>query len=335
MRNDFKFVNKQYLLEQARNILLNGPLSPEVIDRFLAQGWIEDPDIVVQVSSGSTGNPLLIPRTRSDIYDIGRRVYAPFMEKTGNMPERIALIGGISHSQAAMKMNLDTIRIRSFQPDEIVDLPDFDPMVISCYPSVARELLRDLPAKMPSLAAIKLGGEKFFDVDLDKIFRRFPGILIIEQFGSTEVPAIALRVLEENKRSPYLLQKQRFSFHLEKKEGWQPLYVRDDFEDLLFPVREFYETGDEVRLAGSDVVEIRRMGNADCAYFEAAEQLLACKGCVNVQFHPLEKRAVYDGDGGAVPEKITVNGDEYTTEAGKPARIHPSNKMPLIAPQNG
>lgn len=326
-----KSVDKQYLRDHARDILLRGPLTPALIDRFLADGTVDDPDVVIQVSSGSTGRPLLIPRTRRDVGDIARRVWTPLVERFGRPPARIALIGGISHSQAAMKLDLGEISIRSFEPGAIADLVDFDPVVISCYPSIVRELLRDLPVAMPGLSAFKLGGERIFQADLDKIFCRFPGTVVIEQFGSTEVPAVAVRVLEEGKQPPYQLQPERFQYEIAEGDGWHPLLVKDQFEGLLFPIGAFYETGDEVLVEGMDIVEVRRIGDKNAEYYSAAELLLAGDGCINIQFRPDRREVIFAGS--HAPHHVDVNEMQYRVIEGEPVRIKPSNKLPLVAPE--
>lgn len=321
-------IDKQYLIENAEEILRRGPLQPDVIDSFL-NGGNPGNDVVVQSSSGSTGKPLLIPRSPSDVADIAKRVIGPYLKEYGKPPERIAMFGGISHTQAALKMDMGGIAMRSYEMSEADELSAFTPDVISCYPSVIRELLYEHEEKLRGIKAIKLGGERIFEADTAKIFARLPNAIVIEQFGSTEVPAVALRVHRKgNSHPPYELQKQRFSFRIEPEDGWQPLIVRDDFEDLLFPVREFYNTGDEILVEDGEVMDVRRVGDPVYEFRELIQSLLE-QGCVNLQIRREDSQILYYGDL-KLPTTIDFQGKSFRTVNQKPERIATSNKLKLV-----
>lgn len=323
-----EIVDRAIIELKAAEILSRGTMTSEQQARFLA-GESPGDDVVIQSSSGSSGVPLLIPRSRNDILNIATRVWAPFVKKYQRPPARIALFGGISHSQAAMKLNLHEIKLQSFELHEIQQLIDFDPEVVSCYPSVLRELLTDCMDQLKSVKAIKLGGEYIFPADLEKVFRMLPDVIIIEQLGSTEMPALALRVFEKPGSLPaYELQKSRFSFHGLNDDGWQALIVRDDFEDRLFPIDAFYDTGDEVLLKDSKVIDIRRKNDPAFGWREQMNVLYG-QGCVLLQINLQNKTILYTGNLD-LPEKMEFKGQDFHMKKQKPARIPTSKKLKSV-----
>ena len=98
---------------------------------------------------------------------------------------------------------------------------------------------RDLVARhagaFADLKTIKLGGEKVLRADIDKIAAAWPEALIVEQLGSTEMPAVAIGSYRNGQRCGLELQTERFSFLLEDTPDWQPLIVRDDFPERPRP----------------------------------------------------------------------------------------------------
>lgn len=324
-----QFVGKDYLKTEYLEILKKGRLTEQERDAFLRKESLGE-DIIIQASSGSTSEPLLIPRSKADVADIAKRVIRPYVEFYQSYPERIALFGGISHTEAAVKLQMGSITMRSFQLDEVDQLDTFDPNVISCYPSVVRELVDDSTVFLKNLKAIKLGGERIYSSDLTKIFRRFPNILLIEQYGSTEMPAVALRIFK-NATDPtnYLLQNERFSFQIPMEtDGWHPLIVRDNFADLLFPIGKFYDMGDDVLCQFGKIIDVRRRGDRSFEYREEVEHLLNL-GLTNVQIDSQRGQIFYSGD----PETIgpySIKGKAYSFSKQKLNRIHPSNKLPVF-----
>lgn len=322
-----RVVGKDYLQSFLPAILERGALSADLIESLLFHETLHERGIIVQASSGSTGQPLLIPRAESDIADIVRRVCTPILERFGRMPERIALVGGISHVQAATKLKSNVAALASFGPDQLQALASYDPVLLSCYPSIMRELLVRV-GQLPSLRAIKLGGERVFSADLRKIFKRFGDILVIEQYGSTEMPAVALRVHRPSGSSPYILQRERFSFLLNDGDGWQPLVVRDNFPAQLFPIGEFYDMGDDIRISDGQVVEVRRRGDPAADFYPDFERMLGSLGVVNVQVERSTLRVRVDGT--LDPGTAKLGDDALTLADQPPRRIAPSNKMPLL-----
>ncbi|AOP35368.1 hypothetical protein A0128_16880 [Leptospira tipperaryensis] len=324
-----EYVGKDYIKNEYLEILKKGRLTEQERDLFLRKESLGE-DIIIQASSGSTSEPLLIPRSKADVADIAKRVIRPYVEFYQSYPERIALFGGISHTEAAVKLQMGSITMRSFQLDEIDQLDTFDPHVISCYPSVVRELIDDPTVSLKNLKAIKLGGERIYFSDLRKIFRRFSNVLLIEQYGSTEMPAVALRIFK-NAIDPsyYQLQNERFSFQIPMDiDGWHPLVVQDNFTDLLFPIGKFYDMGDDVLCKSGKIVDVRRRGDRSFEYREEVEQLLNL-GLTNVQIDPQQAQIFYSGDS----EKIgpySIKGKAYSFLKQKLNRIHPSNKLPVL-----
>ncbi|TGN01325.1 hypothetical protein [Leptospira yasudae] len=323
------YVGKDYIKQEYLNILQNGKLTESEIESFLRKKTIGE-DVIIQASSGSTSEPLLIPRSKADVADIAKRVIRPYVELYQSYPERIALFGGISHTEAAVKLQMGAISMRSFQLDEVDQLDGFDPHVISCYPSVVRELIDDSSVSLSNLKAIKLGGERIYLSDIKKIFRRFPGIFLIEQYGSTEMPAVALRTFTNAEdESVYVLQKERFAFQIPlEKDGWHPLIVQDNFPDLLFPIGKFYDMGDDVFCKSGKILDVRRRGDRSFDFRDEVEQLLNL-GLTNVQISTEQARVFYSGDSANIGS-YPIKGKKYSLLKQKLNRIHPSNKLPVL-----
>ncbi|RHX81452.1 hypothetical protein [Leptospira yasudae] len=323
------YVGKDYIKQEYLNILQSGKLTESEIESFLQRKPIGE-DVIIQASSGSTSEPLLIPRSKADVADIAKRVIRPYVEFYQSYPERIALFGGISHTEAAVKLQMGAISMRSFQLDEVDQLDGFDPHVISCYPSVVRELIDDSSVSLSNLKAIKLGGERIYLSDIKKIFQRFPGIFLIEQYGSTEMPAVALRTFTSAEdESVYVLQKERFSFQIPlESDGWHPLIVQDNFPDLLFPIGKFYDMGDDVFCKSGKILDVRRRGDRSFDFRDEVEQLLNL-GLTNVQISTEQARVFYSGDSANIGS-YSIKGKTYSLLKQKLNRIHPSNKLPVL-----
>jgi len=165
------------------------------------------------------------------------------------------------------------------------------------------------------------------DADIAKINATLPGRLLVEQLGSTEMPAVAVGASINGTRPRLELQRTRFAFLLDDTPGWQSLIVRDLFPARLFPIDAYYDAGDEVRLQDGCIVEVRRRDDPANAFVEAVELLLA-EGCVNVQIDRISRTVFCDGDVRA--NRVKLNGDEYRMVAGPMKRLKDSNKLPLL-----
>ncbi len=288
-------------------------------------------DIVVQSSSGVTGEPFLIPRSKEDVLDILERCFfTHYRRKYRTLPQRVAMFGGISHAQAALKLKIHGIDIRSFSLEEVDLLDTFEPDMLSAYPSIFRELIEEPNTRLSQLKAVKLGGERIFSADLEKIHKRFPGIPVLEQLGSTEMPGIATKCHENGVLSTsYILEKERFSFLFEDQDGWQDLIVRDHFPNQLFPIDEFYFIGDEALVVDSKILGVRRKGDVAFHYYPYIEELLRM-GCTNVQWDLANKVLFYSGRIELQNRFSTDTMEFVTVKKTQLERIHPSNKLPLV-----
>ncbi len=329
-----KVLCRQDLLEQYDRILERG-LTQARLAAYRATGNFGH-DVIVQNSSGSGGHGLLrLPRTSSDIANIFQRTLVPYFKALNSTPSRIAMLGGASHTEAALKMDLGGIQFRSFSLAELPEVESFDPEVISCYPNIARELYRRARLRFPSLKAFKLGGETVLPIDIELLTERFGPVAIFEQAGSTEMPALAIGLRERGKPRQLELQMGRFAFQ-PAPEGaagkWRPLIARDDFSQLLFPVREYYDTGDLALYDHTHLFDLRRSGSEEHCYFGVQEELLRAGG-TNVQIS-LEKRAVFVSDSGqsgkTFPEDVLVDGMRFRVAVAELERLPGSNKMRLL-----
>lgn len=285
------------------------------------------PEYILQVSSGTSGIPLRIPRSHDDVGDIARRVAFPFVQAYGRPPSRIALIGGISHAEAALKLDLERMKVRSFAAEMLEEIRAFDPDVISTYPSILREILPQVLGE--SLLCVKLGGERIFMTDLERVFARKPDLLVIEQLGSTEMPAVALRAITSADRlPPYALQTTRFDFRMPASNGWHPLIVEDKYPNLLLPFGDFYDTGDELRWEGDNAYEVRRRNDPANELTDDFETLFRL-GCETLQLDLTRRRLLYTG-ALHLPSHVVIGGREFESVVARPERILPSNKAPLV-----
>lgn len=320
-------------LERRYDEILARGLNPRQAAHYSQTGEFSA-DIVVQSSGGSSGRPVLrIPRSPADIDSLYTIVLGAYEKVYPSPARRVALLGGVSHSQAALKFTAGQTRFESFDWREKEALMAFDPDFLSCYPSIGRELLADSSVRLPSLKAIKLGGEPVFPVDVKNLMKRFPEVCVIEQLGSTEMPGMAIGVYRRPEDSRRLeLQTQRYEFLLEPHEDWQPLIVRDHFADLLFPIPGPYDTGDDIQLRGREIAAIRRRHDPSNLYDACVDDLLA-RGCINVQMDP--SRAVLNYTGTVdLPCRIRIGDQDFQTRKGGLRRLVGSNKLPLLATGN-
>jgi hypothetical protein len=318
------------LLEKYEEILQRG-LSPGQWEHFRKSGDF-GPGVVVQSSSGSTRGQLLrIPRRPEDIAEIFQRTLVPYLQVFQKPPRRIAMLGGISHTEAALKMDLGGIRFESFSLSDLPALERYSPDVLSCYPNIARELCGISNLRLPDLLAFKLGGEKIFPIDLEKLNTRFGAVAIFEQVGSTEMPALAIGLREPGQARKLPLQKNRFDYLPGPVDSWRPLVARDKFPRLLFPMGNFYDTGDLALYDENFLYDIRRAASEDYAYLGLQEALLA-EGALNVQIHRGSRLIAFDAPGGiALPEAMEWDGISYRVQKSALKRLPGSNKMNLLA----
>ena len=313
-------------LQRHYDEILEAGLSAEQLAYFRRHGRFGD-NIITQSSSGSSGEPpLFVPRGHDDAREIVARMTAPHTETWGCSPERLALLGGISHVEGALKLQIGGAVARAFSLSDVEELIAFEPDYITCSPSIVRVLLARHAGAFPRLKTIKLGGERVLQADIDRIHAAFPNALIIEQLGSTELPAVAIGSWRRGEARGLELQRSRFSFLLEDTPDWQPLVARDNLPGRLFPIEAFYYGGDEVRMESGLVVEIRRRGDPANAFAADVESLLA-DGCVDVQIDT-RSRVVYF-DGAARSDTAVLNGEEYRLVAAPMQRLR-SNKLPLL-----
>jgi len=287
-------------------------------------------EILLQTSGGSAGAPVIVPRLLPDVADVFVRASRYFVRRHGQPPKRIAMLGGISHFGAAQRLSFRNVELVAFEADAKAALREFNPDVISCYPSILRELLHDKTLELPELKAIKLGGERVFASDVKKAAARFAGVQLIEQYGSTEMPAVAFREhAPQEMRREFEFETQRFRIAELGPDGWHELLVQDLWEALLVRADGYYRTGDEVLVRDGRAVDIRRIGDRSNAYFDAAEALLAA-GCVNVQFDLEAGRVIHVGDA-ELPERVNANSRWFeTVKVDMIGRLDGSNKLPLV-----
>jgi hypothetical protein len=321
-----KILSRDDLLENYGEILARG-LSTAQLEEYQRSGNF-GPGVIVQSSSGSGGGEILrIPRTPSDIADVFARTLVPYLKVFPRPPSRIAMLGGISHTEAAMKMDMGGIGFRSFSLSQLAELQEFDPEVISCYPHIARELYRNPALKFPGLKAFKLGGEPVLEADLSQLKARFPGIAIFEQVGSTEMPALAIGQREEGGARKLPLQKKRFEFAAGSSDQWRPLVAKDNFPGLLFPVREFYDTGDEAIYDDDFLFDVRRRGDPEHEFLPLLEELVR-EGATNAQLDRAEKCIFVQG--AFAGERKSFRGVEYRVMNGALTKSARSNKLKFL-----
>ncbi len=164
---------KRDLRESYESILARGCLAEAERRAFLAGETV--PGVFVTQTSGSSGEPpLRIPRSRSETEWHASRLLGLFAEHVGRAPERVVLMGGISHADAGQRVKLRGTEVSYVADDDRASLAEIDPDLLSAYPSVVRELVADRTIPFRSLRSLKLGGEPILPSDVEKIFARFP-----------------------------------------------------------------------------------------------------------------------------------------------------------------
>jgi hypothetical protein len=282
--------------------------------------------MILQVSSGSSGKPVrAVYRTLEDILSINSIIQRAWERLFPVLPRRVALLGGISHGQAVRHLEIRGTRFESFELTDKGELQEFDPEFLACYPSILRELVADRSLHLRALKAVKLGGERVFASDIAKLQSRYPSLPVIEQLGSTELPALAMGLYRGPADPRKLeLQRQRFSFQLESHSDWQPLVARDDFSPQSTEAG-FLHTGDVVRMEKGAIVDIKRADDCAAPYFEAIEKLLD-QGCINVQLDTRSREVRFDGPA----PSLARAGLDMTLSRVPPRRLPHSNKLPLV-----
>jgi len=323
-----KLITNRDDLNLKYNDILAQSMSAQDLETLQSTGKLPK-GLIFQASSGSSGGkPLYIPRTFKDILNIHQRIMRSYLKCYDLLPRKIAMFGGISHSQAAIKMEIDNTEIRSFTLEEFSKLEEFNPDVISCYPSIARELINQPNLTLNNLKGIKLGGEVVLDVDLKNIQKRFPNIIVLEQYGSTEMPAIAMGCYPDFKKNGLELQTDRFDLITELENDFSPIVVKDNFEDLLFKIPGHYNTGDEGIISNGILLEVRRQGSQEYKYRSLCEELLG-SGCINIQVNEAKNEIYYQGS--ITNHFIDYYGRNFKLIERSLKRIAASNKMGLFS----
>ncbi|MEO1844857.1 MAG: hypothetical protein ABGZ37_11340 [Akkermansiaceae bacterium] len=295
--------------------------------------WEASPGVTIQLSGGTTADPLLWPRSQSDLEDIYERVARYYRALTGcNSVQRVALVGGVSHARVALNWRREEVEVRSFESGQVDELCAYDPDLLSCYPSIARELF-PCPSELllPSLRVLKLGGERLFVADVKRLHEGLQDVRIIEQFGSTELPALAFRCHRKGIFTTiYRLETERFDFSLNlAQDGWQALTAFDKFSDLALPLEGRYDTGDEALVKNGSVIDLRRVDDPSEPFWNLAEELLS-KGVENLQVQPREALVSYSSRI-ELPPSMDWEGTTYRMErCEKLSRAEDSNKLPLV-----
>ena len=289
-------------------------------------------EFIIQSTSGTTsGKPFLIPRSHEYIEKLFHRILKNYNLIYKDPPQKIALFGGASHLEAAKKFNIEDIEVKNFNlssDNNFQELELYNPDMLSCFPTIMREILGESNIRLPNLKFVKLGGEKIFKSDINKIFKRFK-IPVLEQLGSTEMTAVAFRMHENgNFRLAYRLEENVFDFYLKSKDGWCDLVVKDKFPDKFFKLTNPYFTGDEVFINNGEVTNVRRKDDIANNYFDLIERLLIT--CENIQIDIKKSIIYYTGDL-ATTNKIIYNNKVYTLKkVNMLTRCINSNKLPFL-----
>ncbi len=327
-----KIINRNQLLNKYQDILNKSNLVKNGLE-FKVKNL--DNCIITQSSSGSCNEPLLIPRYYNDLADVINRFLGYYVRYFGKQPQKVAMLGGISHIKAASSIKIDGTQIQFFDFLEVPKILDWKPEIITCYPSILREMLYKYGTELNFLKAIKVGGEKLFPADCDNTFKLLPDILIIEQYGSTELPALAFRnITQDNFQSsksqitiPFELQEKRFSYLNIHKEGWHPLIAKDNFPELLFKIEDYYDTGDEAFWIEYKPVDFRRRNIIENDYCDSINHLLI-ENFINLQLD-LENRFIITEYFNS-ESVFEINNMSFLIKNEQLTRISPSNKLPLI-----
>lgn len=322
-------LSKADLVARREELLRAGSLSPGQVALVLAGAAV--PGLLTQYSSGSSGGvSLALPKSQRETEWLVARLVEGHRRGRGEGPRRVALVGGISHGEVKRVPGVfPGAETRSFALAEWPQLLAFDPDLLSCYPSVARDHLLRSAGKLPSLATIKLGGEPTLESDRSRLLERFPGCTLLEQFGSTEMPGLAFRATTRADDTGYELRRDRYDYRFgpPDPEGWCALEVRDRLPGRAFPIPGYYRTGDEVRRAGDLVLELRRAGDPANALRRDLDALCA-RGLHGVQALLADGVLLHAGPlelGGSV----RLGQVELTPRRGAIYRLRDSNKAPL------
>jgi len=323
-------LNKRRLVGQYREILERGCLSKADQERVLA--GLDVPGVITQQSGGSSGAPpLRIPRTTQEMLWLGGHLIQHHAKVHGKPPERAAFLGGISHLEAGQRVEREgPPELRNFSGSEFTELDRFDPDLLSMYPSFAREIADDRSLELRSLRSIKLGGEPILSTDLAKLFVRFPSLVVIEQLGSTEMPALAFRRYAPGYDSGYVLTTERYEFRFADTPDWQPLVVRDTFPNRAFPIDDWFQMDDEVQVRAGQLVALRRADDPAYRYIPSLDTMLA-GGCTQVQLLTREEVLLYQAPAGrGLPDVVRIEGQRFSTRRERCYRLLDSNKLPLV-----
>jgi hypothetical protein len=328
-------LDRKKLINEYDNILLKSGLNKNHVVSDNEEPLVS---VVLQSTSGTQGLPLLIPRSKKDIEDIAVRALKYYTSYFGCMPRKVAMIGGISHINAAETLEMNGLVIRHFKLDTLDEVISWRPEIITCYPSILRVLLEKYKSELSFIKAIKVGGEKLFPADCKKLFDYFPELLVIEQYGLTELPALALRAININTFQyedshitvPFDIQTKRFSLLNEYEEGWYPIIAKDNFPELLFQLDSYYETGDEALWSSSRIIDFRRQSVPENRYLNDMNQLLE-KGFSNVQLD-LEKNIIFyeEKDPADIDPVYFIDKLNFIPQKTHLIRLKNSNKLPLI-----
>ncbi|MGB5811035.1 MAG: hypothetical protein WBG86_10930 [Polyangiales bacterium] len=323
-----KVLHKMALFEHYEEILRRGCLD-DAQRRLLLEGR-PVAGVIVQQSGGSGGGePLRLPRTQEEMSWLAAKLMQGYLTHYPMLPERTALVGGISHTVAREHIRISDMQIRDFAGDQFADLDVYDPDVISMYPSFAREIAANPSLRLSRLKAIKLGGEPILPWDLERLWDRFGPIPILEQFGSTEMPGLAFRTHTPSSDDPYEFSVDRFEFDFEENDGWQPLTVRDRFPRRAFPIESWYDTGDDVCLQQGTPMAFRRRDDTTSAIRNEIDALLQ-DGCVNVQLFPRESHVLCARAPTRSSGTIRLGEQDFVPRVEPPYRLVDSHKMPLV-----
>ncbi len=336
-------LDKAALRERHDAILAAGCLAPAQRAR-LAAGE-EVPGVVIQQSGGSGGGPpLRLPKGPEETRWLIDRLRAHHRRAWGAEPRRVAFVGGVTHLQAGRVQGLfPGGQTRSFRLREWDELLEFQPDLLSCYPSVARDLVVRSAASLGCVRTLKLGGEAVLPADRARLLGRLPGVLLLEQFGSTEMPGLAFRAVTGRPDAAddpsYLLSRDRYAFRFlpasSSAGAWRELVVRDDLPARAFPIPGWYRTGDEARLVDGRVVGLRRKDDPAAPFVEALDALVR-RGLTQVQVDLRARTLHYEAEPGVeLARELVLDGVALAVERGPVWRLTDSNKAPLALPVEG
>lgn len=324
-------INRDYIEQNYLDILKNG-LSDKQLQYYIKNSKFDD-SVIVQESSGSSkGKPLLIPRSSVDIQNIYMRTLRAYLSHYKSPPKRIAMVGGVSHFQVAKNFEIQGTQFCSFDISDEEKLMAYSPDVLSCYPSIAREIVHHPKWIFPDLKCFKLGGETLLQIDLENINKKFPNIIVVEQLGSTEMPGMGFGVYTDFKLNGIVPELDRYSFRLTDSDDWQDLSVKDNFKNLLFPIGEFYNQGDEVIFNENRIKAIRRKDHPQNKYLDMITHLFK-EGFEQIQIDLKESNIyfeIFSKNKASLPKNISFENQNFSIIPRKCERLKHSNKLPFI-----